>query len=112
MKQLALAAVGLAVLAGCGNASFNETDNGRAVEVAQGTRFTLTLPDSSQGAPAIAGAILELVRDSRDPSAHRRVFEFAARASGESEIRIPPDYVLRVIVRSSYEEPKMRPPSH
>src|SRR5258706_12776102 len=95
--------LGFAALSGCASRSFTEADNKQAVEVDWGTAFTVSIPDSGRpkDKPAYSVTVLELVHDRRDEAGKRRVLEFNARAPGETDLKVPPDFLLHVRVASS-----------
>ncbi|MBI3855743.1 MAG: hypothetical protein HY293_08640 [Planctomycetes bacterium] len=102
--------LGLALLAGCaGSALYDESDNKRSVDADLGTSFTVSLvdPGETRAKPVFSPSILELAKESRDESGRRRLLTFTARNSGETEIRVGPDYSLRVRVVSASDRPGM-----
>src|SRR5579864_2979720 len=97
MNRRARGAIGAALilLSGCGSLVFTENDQGKTVEVDQGSEFTITLPPLGTGArkaPDIKGALVRLTDRRVDTAAGLEIFRFAAEGAGDADIRIaPPD---------------------
>ena len=107
-RLLAIAALLLAGCAGAGTASYSEADNKKSIEVDQGNTFTVSLPDpATTMAPVYSPTVLALLGEKKDDAAHRRIFEFQAKMMGETEIRIVPNFSLKVRVVSSSDRPGM-----
>jgi len=98
----ALAALCLSLLGGCGSMVFTESDSGQTRDVARGTEFSVSLPavPNSQREPKNQGAFIRFLGRRAEESSGREVFEFRAEGLGEGDIRIGPDYVVRVRVIS------------
>lgn len=106
--------------AGCSATTFTEADRGQTKEVYVGTEFSISLPSTQggiRGQPKIVGSIVSFLRQRRDDSAMRDIFDFKAEGRGETDIRIPApdgtgpgaaqDYLIRVKVKSSSESYSM-----
>ena len=100
--------MGFAIVAGCsGQAQYNESDNKQTVKADLGTTFSITLPDRDPAPkPVYSANLFELVSMNRDESG-RRVYVFTARTLGDGDIRIGPDFSIRVNVM---QRPGMRSP--
>lgn len=112
MKHHRSIAIALLVLSGCagaGTASYTEADNKKEIEVDQGNTFTVALPDPQAKAttPVYSPAVLALVGERKDEPTKRRTLTFQAKGLGETEIRVVPDFSLRVRVVSSSDRPGM-----
>ena len=93
--------------AGGGSARYSESDNRQTISADLDTVFFVSLPDTMTVKPAFSQGVLSLGKDSVDPATRRRTLEFAAKALGETEIRVGPDYSLRVRVTSASDRPGM-----
>jgi hypothetical protein len=98
----------LVPLCGCAGRVFTDDDNRKTVQVDVGTTFTVRVqrPPGSQTQPTVQGSILALVGQ-RSPTSGVHEFEFEARGLGETDLKIPPDYSLRVRVVSASARPGM-----
>jgi hypothetical protein len=105
-RRIAIAAL---LLAGCaaGSMSYSEKNNQQTVEQDLGTTFTVSLPAKTAGPPVYSANVLELVGQRIDEAAKRRTLEFQAKALGETEIKVAPDFSLRVRVTSASDRPGM-----
>ena len=109
-RWIAIAALLLAGCAGAGTASYTEADNKKEIEVDHGNTFTVSLPDPAGKppmTPSYSPTVLTLVGEKKDEAAHRRTLQFQAKGLGETEIRIMPDFSLKVRVTSSSDRPGM-----
>jgi len=108
MKQLLW--IPLLLAAGCtggGSARYSESDNRQTISADLDTVFFVSLPDTMTAKPAFSQGVLSLGKDGVDPATHRRTLEFTAKALGETEIRVGPDFSLRVRVTSASDRPGM-----
>ena len=98
----------LVPLSGCAGRVFTEADNRQTVQVDVGTTFTVSVqrPPASEIRPSVQGSILKPVGQ-RSPTSGVHEFDFEARAPGETEIKIPPDFALRVRIVSASSRPGM-----
>jgi hypothetical protein len=97
----------LAGCAGAGSAHYTQADNRQTVSADLGTTFYVSLPSQVSGKPAYSANVLTLGTDRIDEASHQRTVEFTAAALGETEIRIGPDFSLRVRVTSVSDRPGM-----
>ena len=93
--------------AGAGSARYSESDNRQTISADLDTVFFVSLPDTMAAKPAFSQGVLSLGKDGVDPETHRRTLEFTAKALGETEIRVGPDFSLRVRVTSASDRPGM-----
>ncbi len=108
MKNARGLLIAVAALSGCAGHVFTDEDNRQTVQVDVGTTFTVSLHRNpgSKDEPSVKGSILALT-GRRSPTSGVVEFDFEARGQGETEIKIPPDYSLRVRVVSSSDRPTM-----
>jgi hypothetical protein len=96
----------LAGCAGGGNARYSEADHQKSCSQDLGTTFEILLPES-KAKPVFSPNVLALTKDSVDEPTHRRTLEFSARALGETDIRVGPDFWMHVTVTSGSDRPGM-----
>ena len=92
--------------AGSGSARYSEADHQKSCSQDLGTTFEILLPDS-KAKPVFSPNVLALTKDSVDDSTHRRTLEFSARALGETDLRVGPDFWMHVTVTSAGDRPSM-----
>jgi hypothetical protein len=91
-------------LSGCGGWVFTEENDRQTVEVAVGSTFSISVPNPPES-PAVPVYDRSILRVDQEVAEDGRLrFAFQALNLGESEIRIGPDFVLRVRVRSAIEQ--------
>ncbi len=97
----------LLALAGCAGHVFTEADNRQTVQVDVGSTFSISVPSSSNPAPVpvFAGTILKT--DGGRVEDGRIRYELQALGQGETEVKIGPDFSLRVRVVSASSRPGM-----
>ena len=105
--------IAIAALSGCAGHVFTDENNRQAVQVDVGTTLTISLHRDIgwNEMPTVQGGILVLT-GSRKPTSGIVEFDFEARGQGETEIKIPPDYSLRVKVVSASDRPSMPVHTH
>jgi len=94
-------------IAGCAGHAFTEADNRQTVQVDVGSSFSVSIPapSGSLPRPAFAGTILK-AGDGMVEGGRAR-YEFQALGEGETEVKIGPDFSLRVRVVSASSRPGM-----
>ena len=106
---------GLILIVGCaaGQAQYSEADNNRTIEADVRTTFTITLPGAKEPAPkaVFSPSLFDLAPVARDDSG-RRVYSFTTKALGEGDIKIGPDFSVRVRVISASDRMTQRSPYH
>jgi hypothetical protein len=115
MSRILPLIVGLAAVAGCaGQARYSEADNKSTIEADLRTTFTITLPGGQEPAPkpVFSPTLLDLDSVTRDDSANRRVYSFTTKVLGEGEIKIGPDFSIRVRVISASDRISRRSPQN
>lgn len=95
---------------GCGPLAFNEYDHDQTREMFVGTKFTISLPRSSQERrPRLKGSVIRPLGSHVDDPSEMDVFDFEAVELGEDELRIATpsgkDFVLHIKVKSASDEP-------
>ena len=113
MSRILPLIVGLAAVAGCaGQAQYSEADNNRTIEADLRTTFTITLPNVPEPAPkpVFSPTLLDLASVTRDDSGTRRIYSFTTKVLGEGEIKIGPDFSIRVRVISASDRISRRSP--
>jgi hypothetical protein len=107
MKTSLWLLLALVPLGGCAGRVFTEADNRQTVQVDVGSTFSISVPAPAGPAPtpAFAGTILKA--DKGVPEDGRLRYEFQALGQGETEVRIGPEFALRVRVVSASSRPGM-----
>jgi len=94
-------------LAGCAGRTFTEAENRQTVQVDVGSSFSVSIPAPPGAAPrpSFPGTILKAGDGVVEGGRVR--YEFQALGQGETEVKIGPDFSLRVRVASASSRPGM-----
>jgi hypothetical protein len=106
----------LALLVGCADPMFTESDDGEIREVQQGSDFYISLPawkgdQALRPAPTVQGAFINLTERHLESDEGREVFKFNAVGAGDAEIHITvapaedgspqKDFLIRVRIKGA-----------